>query len=638
MSTRVPGPLNYSGAAMGVADLNGDGLDDVVRLEDLSDPDILLQDVNGNFVRYDLTGIFNADGFWGLCIGDVDNNGANDIAFGGINGTSLLRGGTVNGQFTWFSSDMPSTQFQQGANFADIDNDGWVDHFACDDVALSVPSRNTGDGTGSFFEDYTLINPVSTVPSDNSGNYASIWTDFDDDGDLDLYLSKCRQGVTNRDDGRRLNQLFRNDGAAGFTDVAGAAGLLPRAQTWSADFADVDNDGDLDAFLLNHDFLSELLINDGNNVFTNESSARGVNEPVAGPLGIQCNFEDFDNDGWVDLLLTYSGGLAKIYLNDGTGNFSTLTGSAIVGTTSDQTFQSVATGDLNNDGYVDLYTGNASGFNNPSGTPDGLLINNGGSNNFLTVRLQGSGSNLSGIGAKIKIYGSWGVQTREIRSGEGYGVSNSLTAHFGVGTDTEITRLVIQWPSGLIEETLNVATNERLVIPEGSLTATLPLSWSSCTATAVDNKYVRLDWETTREVATSHFIAERRDGRNWSFVGRVPAQNTAGQHAYQLTDNRAQTGENVYRIRQVDLTGAETVSPLVVAVLADSETFDLYPNPANDRVALRHDLGDNAVFTLEDLTGRIMLSFGGNELDLATVPAGVYLVRGGRQVKKLVVR
>lgn len=633
-ATLLPSPV-YSGVAIGVSDLNGDGLDDIFRLDDGDTPNIAIQQADGSFtIMLPQETVGNV---WGLCIADVDNDGLNDISVGtAFGGTSLLRTTNTTG-LSWVLQDMPDTDFQQGSNFVDIDNDGWVDHFACDDVALSVPSRNNGDGT--FTEDYSLINPVSTVPSDNSGNYASVWTDYDNDGDQDLYISKCRLGVADANDGRRLNQMFRNDGPAGFTDVAEAIGLLPRAQCWATDFADVDNDGDLDAFLVNHDSLSQLMINDGNGVFTNATTEWGMTPSLtsASSLGIQCNFEDFNNDGWIDLVVTYNASFAYVYQNTGTGAFNLISGNSLVTGISEQTFQSVATGDFNNDGYVDMYTGHASGFNNPTGTPDGVLMNNGGTNGFLTVRLQGVSSNRMGVGARIQIYGSWGVQTREVRSGESYGVSNSLTSFFGVGTDATITRLVVRWPSGLEEETFNIAANSRLVITEGSLSNTLPLEWRSLTATAVDGKRVRLDWQTEQEEATSHFFVERKAGTNWTSIGRVAAESTPGTNDYHLYDEQAQSGENIYRVRQVDLTGAESFSPLAAVSLA-GESFTLFPNPASGTTSIRGlPAGFNQV-SLETLDGKIIRNITGTELNLTDIPAGVYLVRSGKEVQKLVVR
>jgi len=93
-------------------------------------------------------------------------------------------------------------------------------------------------------------------------------------------------------------------------------------------------------------------------------------------------------------------------------------------------------------------------------------MNDGNSNNFLTVTLDGTVSNINGIGARIELYGPWGIQIREIRSGEGYGIQNSLNAHFGIGSATQITRLVVKWPSGVVNEILNPAPNQFINVVE----------------------------------------------------------------------------------------------------------------------------------------------------------------------------
>ena len=635
-ATVMPSPVT-SGVAMAVSDMNGDGLDDVVTFSGTSNTFIYLQNPDGTFALY-TPGLLQDVSVWGVCIADVDNDGLNDIAVGtSFGGTYQLRT-ALNPDPSWSLVDMPPTEFQQGSNFVDMDGDGYVDHFACDDVALSVPSRNNGDGT--FTEDYSLINPVSTVPSDNSGNYASVWADYDNDGDLDLYLSKCRLGVSDENDGRRLNQLFRNNGPAGFTDVAEAAGLLPRAQCWATDFGDVDNDGDLDAFLVNHDKPSQLMLNNGDGTFTDVTAAWGMAPSLAASssLGIQCNFEDFDNDGWLDLLVTYNASFAYVYRNTGSNFFSLLSGNSLVSEVSEQVFQSAASGDLNNDGYVDLYTGHAGGFNNPSGTPDGVLINQGGTNGFLTVRLQGATSNRNGIGARVQIHGSWGVQTREIRSGESYGISNSLTAYFGLGTDAVVDRLVVRWPSGLEEETTNVPANSRLVIAEGSLSATLPLEWIDVTARPAGGKQVRVDWATANEEATSHFVVERRTGFSWTTVAETPARNAAGNYGYTARDESPAPGENIYRVRQIDLTGAQSISPLATATLTTGKPLTLSPNPATTSVRITHNLPPATPVFLQDNTGRRLRTAREGVIDLEGLAPGVYWVRAGEEVERVVVR
>ena len=117
---------------------------------------------------------------------------------------------------------------------------------------------------------------LSDGPSDNSGNYGIVWVDYDFDGDVDMYMSKCRLGVTNANDPRRMNLLYENNGDGTFTEVAEDRGLRPFAQSWAADFGDIDNDGDFDAIVINHDIPSVIYENDGMNNFTDITASTGA--------------------------------------------------------------------------------------------------------------------------------------------------------------------------------------------------------------------------------------------------------------------------------------------------------------------------------------------------------------------------
>ncbi|MEM8906338.1 MAG: GEVED domain-containing protein, partial [Bacteroidota bacterium] len=127
-----------------------------------------------------------------------------------------------------------------------------------------------------------------------------------------------------------------------------------------------------------------------------------------------------------------------------------------------------AIGDLNADGYLDVYAGYANLFNNPSNINDVLFINDGGTQHFFSVLLQGTTSNRNGIGARVELHGDWGIQIREVRSGEGYGIMNSFRQHFGIGAAEEITKLVVRWPSGTVDELLDPAIDQQLTLVEGS--------------------------------------------------------------------------------------------------------------------------------------------------------------------------
>ncbi|MFK8164814.1 MAG: FG-GAP-like repeat-containing protein [Lewinella sp.] len=644
MFTNQAGLLNSSGSsgvAMAVVDVNKDGLDDVVHIEQGRFLCIEFQEEGGRFSLFvpqeNLPGAT-----WGVTVADVDLDGMRDIALGGIGFTTEVWFlGELNTPNFITRHALPEVNFLQGANFVDINNDGLVDYFACDDVEISKPYFGNGNKTMSHAP--FLMPAFSTLPSDNSGNYASIWTDYDDDGDLDMYLSKCKQGANNPLDGRRLNQLFENDGNGNFVNVAEAVGLLPFAQTWSADFADIDNDGDMDCFVVNHDKSGILYRNNGNNIFTDVTAETGMaaSLPVS-PNGIQCNFEDFNNDGWIDLLLTHRDGIPLIiYLNNGGTSMTQLIGSQLIGPSSEQAPQSVATGDLNNDGYIDFYGGFAGGFNTPNTTlPDVMMINNLSGNNHLKFQLNGVFSNTDAIGAKIKVYDEdFGVQVREVRSGEGYGIMNSLTQHFGLGATPLVDSVVIRWPSGLTERAFNIFANQTLVIEEGTFDQSLPLEWQSFTAVPV-GKEVQLDWSTSQERGTSHFIIERStDLTNWNGIGRTTASGESAIQQYLFIDETPLPGTSYYRLQQVDVDGAFTYSS-IETVNFGATLFSVFPNPAGNWVNVRNK-NNAALYAIESIDGRVIrhpAPTTNARLSLAGLAPGVYLIRSGDEVRRVVKR
>ena len=460
----------YSGCAMGIADMNGDNLDDIVRLKNARTLYIEYQQADGSTFGHYNYGNLSSNKAWSMCIADVDGNGYNDIFAGGsYNDLQLLKANSSGSAYTLTEITDPEI-FLQGSNFADIDNNGTIDIFACHDDGLSAPFNN--DGAGNFTHDIGLIDASSTVPSNNSGNYGSVWIDYDNDGDLDMYLSKCRIGVSNPMDGRRINMLFQNDGNNNYTDVAEAAGLRPLAQSWAADFADIDNDGDLDCFIANHDIVSQLYKNNGDGTFTDITASSGMSADLAAvPSGIQCVFDDFDNDGFVDLLYTSRNGAHRLFMNDGDLTFTVASNPF---PDNGWGIHSAVTGDLNNDGYIDVYAGFASGYNNPNSSRDDLLfINDGTGSNFLKLLLKGDNGNINAIGTRVEIYGDWGVQVREIRSGESYGITTSMVLHFGLGAATLVDSLKIRWPNGTVEKMCGIAMNQTMVMTENNLPALL---------------------------------------------------------------------------------------------------------------------------------------------------------------------
>ncbi len=450
--------INMPGSNRGLVDLNGDFLDDLVSIQTSA--------IN---VNYQLsTGGFNfmsipttpADFFpvWSLTAGDWDANGYNDLIYGDTSGVTFMKAGDDGTSYTEISG--PENIFAQRANFIDLNNDGHLDAFVCHDVQPNVYYLNDGADNLQYFQG---ANP-NGIPSGlglSGGNYGSIWIDYNNDGLTDLFIAKCRGG-SGPD---KINQLWRNKGmnAQGkyeYEDVSGNPGvnLNDPIQTWSAVWADFNNDGFLDVFVGASalptepaDGPSKLMRNNGDGTFTDVTSGAGFNlnltsiENIAG---------DFDNDGNVDIL--FNGG---IYFGNGDLTFYLI---------SNDMPSIGSVGDGNNDGFLDVYNNNR------------FYINGGNDNNWIKITTVGKGhetsglSNRNGIGARIEISTGSGInekiQISDVKSGIGFRYMGSLNTHFGIGQATSINYIKIKWPSGIVDQINDPDINTHHIIEEASFT------------------------------------------------------------------------------------------------------------------------------------------------------------------------
>ena len=460
-TSRLTAPTSNGGVAIGVADMNGDGMDDILHLQNGLQLRLEYQKPGGAAFTALNVGSTPTARQWAVSVGDTDNNGYPDILIGGYyDGLKHYRANATGSGYSSTTLNSPSI-FSQAISMIDINRDGLLDIFACHDDAECAKWRNTGNG--AFVEAANLIDTRTVPASDNSGNYGIVWSDYDNDGDQDLYLSKCRLSASSETDPRRINQLFRNNGNGSFTNVASQAGVAFGEQSWVSDFGDIDNDGDMDLYVGNHGATSYMMKNNGNGTFANITAAAGMNSVTW--RVIQSVFRDFNNDGWTDLLLT--GEKQELWVNNRNSTFTLASNpfnTAII--------ESCAVGDLNRDGFTDLYAGYATIYNTPApGRPDKLFLAQPNGNNFLSLTLRGTTSNATGTGARIELHGPWGIQCRDVRSGEGYGISHSFTQIFGMGNAGAATRLRVRWPSGAIDESLNVLPNRFLTLREGSTAA-----------------------------------------------------------------------------------------------------------------------------------------------------------------------
>ncbi len=413
-----------------VVDMNGDFLDDIVRV--LSDGiKVYFQQENGGFLsqKFDIT--LSNYPTWSACAGDLNGDGYNDLLFGSGSTVSFIL--SQNEGASYVEQVMPEYIFSQRSSMFDIDNDGDLDAFVCHDVDQSRPYRN--DGTGHMTFDLSLM-PTANL----AGNYSVLWVDYDNDWNTDLFITKCRQGSTSGDI-ERTNLMYHNNGDGTFTEVGADINMDDNAQSWCTVFEDFDNDGDFDAFIVNHDFKNRFMLNNGDGTFTDIIDNTGI-DPY--DLGAWENTSaDFNNDGYPDILSQMS---KELYLNNGDLTF----------TAYDMYPSNGALGDLNNDGFVDIVSG---------GT---IYFNNGNSNNWITINTEGIESNKNGIGANVAIYGSWGKQMKEVRSTQSFSPLNSMGLHFGIGQATEIDSIVVKWPSREKTTVVSPNINTSITIVEAS--------------------------------------------------------------------------------------------------------------------------------------------------------------------------
>jgi len=479
-----------------VVDMNNDYLDDVVRVS-ASENKLYIdfQQLNGTFVQEIFEFDIQNNPNWSIAAGDVNADGKNDLVLGNGSRVSFI----ISDGTTYYEEYHDEYIFSQGSTFADIDNDGNLDAFVCHDVDQSHPYRN--DGNGNMILDQTLIETL-----DLAGNYSAIWVDYDNDRDIDLYITKCRQGSSPGDQ-ERTNAMYSNNGDGTFTEIAAVLGLDDNSQSWSTTFQDFDNDGDMDAFIINHDFTNSFMLNelDENGMFTEIINATGINPNDLGAWEVAG--ADFNNDGYVDILSELNN---ELYLNNGDLTF----------TGYDLSFDEGGIGDLNNDGFLDVvYHSNS------------LYMNDGNTNNWVKINLKGLQSNRNGIGARVEIETTSNTQIRDVRAGESFSPMSSINTHFGIGADTEITRITVYWPSGTVDNLMAPTINQTIFIEEGSTSIGLdeeympdlivyPIPASDVlniqTATDLDNHILSIFDSTGKRVLNQRFTTEQIDVSNLS--------------------------------------------------------------------------------------------------------------------------
>jgi hypothetical protein len=390
---------------------------------------------------------------YGTAWGDYDNDGDLDLYMAKSNTWNVLFRNNGNGTLSRMGTVMGDTRNSAGVAWGDYDNDGDVDMYVTnlgDYFNRNTLYRNDGGGT---FTDVT-----STPLDDTDDGHSHTWGDYDNDGDLDLYVVNDGQA----------NKLFRNDGGGTFVDVS-AWPLNDAGNGKGAAWGDYDNDGDLDLYLGNTMGNNKLFRNDGGGSFSDVTPAALANLWATYAVA----WADYDNDGDLDLFATDWGSQSKLFRNDGGGTFTDVTG-GVLGNT--YWCYGAAWADYDKDGDLDLYLGNTQGQSN-------VLFQNqvGSQNRWLHINLVGVISNKAAIGARVRAVAGGISQIREVSGGSGYCSQNSLTVEFGLGSATAVDTLEIDWPSGHVQRLTAVPVDTIIQIQESGYVV-----WVDATASPLD--------------------------------------------------------------------------------------------------------------------------------------------------------
>ena len=406
-----------------------------------------------------------ATGSLGHSWADYDNDGDLDVyVAGGANSGAGRLFRNDGGTFA-LVDDAPVAPGDDNrgwsAAWGDYDNDGFVDlvvahprNFVGMPFQTNHLFHNAGDGSFTRITDGPVVTGLDpyTVPS---------WSDYDLDGDLDLFIgSGPAVGPIAPDN------LYENDGDGTFSRIETDPIATDARDGQVMNWIDVDNDGDLDLYVTNYSGVST------NDFYRNDAGTYVAvpDGPLAtdtGGFGLANTWGDLDNDGDLDVLVTTGGSAPdRLYSNNGDGTFTRISSAPL--TTRANPTSGATLGDYDGDGDLDLVVTTQV----PGGGPVRLYRNDAsGDNGWLKLDLVGVASNQAAIGAKVRVTATIGghsvTQFREVSAQNTFNGQNALTVHVGLGDAATVEMLEITWPSGAVDTFEDVPVNAFFELTEG---------------------------------------------------------------------------------------------------------------------------------------------------------------------------
>jgi hypothetical protein len=430
----------------------------------------------------------------GVCIADVDNDTYEDIYITAYGGNVLWR--NVRGRSFVATKEAADSRWSTGCAFGDYDRDGDVDLYVANYVKFDPKTtprrgapgcvflnlavacgprplpgepdrlyRNRGDGT------FVDVTKQAGVTEPGYYGFSVLFSDLDDDGWPDIYVANDSTPslfFRNRRDGTFIEQGLQA-GIAVSGDGREQAGM-------GVDAADYDGDGLLDIVKTNFSQdLTSLYHNEGNGLFVDASFRSGLGVTLGPNLGWGVGFIDIDNDGLLDLFIA-NGHIYPDVARTGTstyrqrnqvfrhqtrGRFRPATDEAGGPLLVEKSSRGAAFGDYDNDGDIDVLISALD--DRPS-----LLRNDTAGGHWFTMRLEGTTSNRSAIGAKVTIEAAGDRQIAEVRSGGSYISHNDSRVHFGLGEAQVVDVVSIRWPTGKVQTVRSLAADRFYVAREGT--------------------------------------------------------------------------------------------------------------------------------------------------------------------------